>query len=237
MGMSLAQPRFTADEWLILQGMITNQKAIAATQPTVPSPSPGAPAIQLSSLRFPQAGSHDAPAAAKSAVSAGRPDVRISFGSIGPPRKPFDHQTEIEATVGVVVLMAALTDAAVVVEAVMAPDGAVDVVIADNEETTLDVVDTREVDMIVADNEEAVPVTLEEDGRRMTTRTLLRQARRIKRSSVLPSLEGEPKSTKKILATDDKDPTMILDQLEHQTGNDEASRIWTWTSEHLERRK
>ncbi|GAV01507.1 hypothetical protein RvY_12211 [Ramazzottius varieornatus] len=46
---TLAQPRFTVDEWLILQGMTANQLATAATQPAVLSISPGALAIQPSS--------------------------------------------------------------------------------------------------------------------------------------------------------------------------------------------
>ncbi|GAU93448.1 hypothetical protein RvY_05387 [Ramazzottius varieornatus] len=90
--------------------------------------------------------------------------------------------------------MAALTDAVVVI----ALDGAVNVAVVDN----------GEVDVILADNGEAAPGTMEEDGRR------------IKLPSVLPGSEGEPKSAKKTLATDSKDPTAHMDQLEHQTGND-----------------
>ncbi|GAU89388.1 hypothetical protein RvY_01943 [Ramazzottius varieornatus] len=52
--------------------------------------------------------------------------------------------------------------------------------------------------------------------------------------SVLPGSEGEPKSAKKTLATDSKNPTTHMDQLEHQTGNDGASRTWKWTSENLD---
>ncbi|GAU96096.1 hypothetical protein RvY_07587 [Ramazzottius varieornatus] len=62
---------FTADEWLILQGMTANQLATAATQPAVPSISPGAPAIQPSSLRVPQASSYHASAVTNS------PSVRV----------------------------------------------------------------------------------------------------------------------------------------------------------------
>ncbi|GAU93449.1 hypothetical protein RvY_05388 [Ramazzottius varieornatus] len=40
---TLAQPKFTTDEWVILQGMTANQLATAATQPAVSSISPGAP--------------------------------------------------------------------------------------------------------------------------------------------------------------------------------------------------
>ncbi|GAV03113.1 hypothetical protein RvY_13590 [Ramazzottius varieornatus] len=82
---TLAQPRFTADEWLILQGM-------TATQPADPSISPGAQAIQPSSLCVPQASSYHASAITNSPVDTGRPDVKINLGSFGPPRKPFDHR-------------------------------------------------------------------------------------------------------------------------------------------------
>ncbi|GAV05918.1 hypothetical protein RvY_15974 [Ramazzottius varieornatus] len=71
---------------------------------------------------------------------------------------------------------------------------------------------------------EACPETIEEDGRRMPTRTTNRQARRTKSPSALPGSEGGPQSTKRTLATDSKDLTTQMDQLEHQTGNDEASR-------------
>ncbi|GAV03583.1 hypothetical protein RvY_13979 [Ramazzottius varieornatus] len=97
-----------------------------------------------------------------------------------------------------------------------------------------DAVDTREVDVIVANNGESAPGTMEEDGRRMTIKTSTRRARRIKLPSVLPGSEGEPKSAKKMLATDSKDPTTHMDQLEHQTGNDGPSRTWKQTSEHLD---
>ncbi|GAU99162.1 hypothetical protein RvY_10200 [Ramazzottius varieornatus] len=127
-------------------------------------------------------------------------------------------------------VIVALTDAAVVVGVVMALDGVVDVAdvaAAHNDEMTLNVVDTREVDVMVADNGEAAPVTLEEDGRRMTTKTPIRQARRIRLPLALPSSEDEPKLAMRTLATESKDPATNIDQLEHQTGNDEASRTWT----------
>ncbi|GAV05490.1 hypothetical protein RvY_15615 [Ramazzottius varieornatus] len=192
---TLAQPRFTADEWLILQGM-------TATQPAVPSISPGAPAIQPSSVRVSQASSYHASTITNSPVGTGRPDVG--------------------ATVGVAVLMAALTDAVVVVRAVIALDGAVD--------GAVDVA----VDVIVTDNGDTAPGIAEEGGPRKATRTSTRRARRITLPSVQPGSEGEPKSPKKTLATDSKNPTTHMDQLEHQTGNDGASRTWKWTSENLD---
>ncbi|GAV08424.1 hypothetical protein RvY_18115 [Ramazzottius varieornatus] len=71
-------------------------------------------------------------------------------------------------------------------------------------------------------------------GNSASTRTSTRRARRITLPSVQPGSEGEPKSAKKTLATDSKDPTTHMDQLEHQTGNDGASRTWKWTSENLD---
>ncbi|GAU96490.1 hypothetical protein RvY_07926 [Ramazzottius varieornatus] len=81
---TLAQPRFAADKWLILQGM--------TTQPAVISISPGAPAIQPSSLCVSKASSYHASAVTNSPVGTGRPDVKINLGLIGPPHKPFDHR-------------------------------------------------------------------------------------------------------------------------------------------------
>ncbi|GAV05881.1 hypothetical protein RvY_15944 [Ramazzottius varieornatus] len=134
----------------------------AATQPAVPSVSPGAPAIQPSSLRISQASSYPASAVTNSLVGTGRPDVKISLGSIGPPHKAFDHRrlgnqpphhcnSKVGATVGVAVLTATLTDAAVVMGAAMALDGAVD--------AAVDVAATREADVIVTDNGETAPGT------------------------------------------------------------------------------
>ncbi|GAU89124.1 hypothetical protein RvY_01712 [Ramazzottius varieornatus] len=48
---------------------------------------------------------------------------------------------------------------------------------------------------------------MKEDGRRTTTKTSTRPARRIKLPSVLPDSEGDPKLAEKTLATDSKDPT------------------------------
>ncbi|GAU91587.1 hypothetical protein RvY_03814 [Ramazzottius varieornatus] len=73
-------------------------------------------------------------------------------------------------------------------------DGAVDVAVGDNEETTLDLVVTRVVDAIVAENGKPAPGTMGEDGRRMLIRTTIRQARQIKFPSALPGSDGEPKS-------------------------------------------
>ncbi|GAV06349.1 hypothetical protein RvY_16358 [Ramazzottius varieornatus] len=91
-------------------------------------------------------------------------------------------------------LMAALTARAVVVGVVMAPAGAVDVAAGNKEETTLDLVarESREVDAVVADNGKPAPETMEEDGRRMTTRSTIRQARRIKSPSALPGRRADP---------------------------------------------
>ncbi|GAU99056.1 hypothetical protein RvY_10109 [Ramazzottius varieornatus] len=68
-----------------------SQRGMTATQPAVPSISPGAPAIQPSSLRVPQASSYHTSAVTNIPVASGRLDVKISWWSIGPPRKPFDH--------------------------------------------------------------------------------------------------------------------------------------------------
>ncbi|GAV05512.1 hypothetical protein RvY_15633 [Ramazzottius varieornatus] len=234
---TLAQPRFTADEWLILQGM-------TATQPAAPSISPGAPAIQPSSVRVSQASSYHASTITNSPVGTGRPDVKTNLGSIGPPitvasainrlNTVTQTETEVGATVGVAVLMAALTDAVVFVRAAMALDGAVDEAVDVAVDIAVDVAATREVDVLVTDNEETAPGTKEEGGPRKATRTWTRRARWINLSSVLPGSEGEPKSPKKTLATDSKNPTTHMDQLEHQTGNDGASRTWKWTSENLD---
>ncbi|GAV04895.1 hypothetical protein RvY_15101 [Ramazzottius varieornatus] len=64
--------------------------------------------------------------------------------------------------------------------------------------------------------------------------TSTRRARRINLPSVLSGSKGEPKSAKKTLATDSKNPTTHMDQLEHQTGSDGTSRTWKWSSEHLD---
>ncbi|GAV04088.1 hypothetical protein RvY_14421 [Ramazzottius varieornatus] len=62
------------------------------SQPAAPSISPGAPVIQLSSLRVSLASSSHASAVTNRSVGTGRPDVKINLGSFGPPRKPFDHR-------------------------------------------------------------------------------------------------------------------------------------------------
>ncbi|GAU91295.1 hypothetical protein RvY_03577 [Ramazzottius varieornatus] len=220
---TLAQPRFTADEWLILQGMTANQLATAATQPAAPSINPGAPAIQPSSLRVSQASSYHASAVINSPVGTGRPDVKINLGSIGPPRKPFDHQTEVGATVGVAVLMAALTDAVLVEGAAMALDGAVDVAV--------DVAATREVDVIVTDDGKTTPGTAEEGDPRKAARTWTRRARRINSRRYYQVRRASPIRRRPSRRTAETQPHTWT---EHQTGNDGASRTWKWTSEHLD---
>ncbi|GAV04208.1 hypothetical protein RvY_14520 [Ramazzottius varieornatus] len=221
---TLAQPRFTADEWLILQGM-------TVTQPADPSISPVAQAIQPFSLRVPQASSYHASAITNSPVVTSRPDVKINLGSFGAPRKPFDHRRlgNQPPQHCVAVLMATLTDAVVVVGAAMALEGAVDVAVEVAVEVAVDVI----VDVIVTDNGDTAPGTAKGCPRK-ATRTWTRRARRITLPSVQPGSEGEPKSAKKTLSTDSKNPTTHMDQLEHQTGNDGASRTWKWTSENLD---
>ncbi|GAV07983.1 hypothetical protein RvY_17750 [Ramazzottius varieornatus] len=167
MGMPLlgtvAQPRSTADR---------------------PPPNLATATIKPTRLQVSQASVlHHAAAAAENVASVGRPDVNIDLGSIGSPRKPFDrrrlgnhppHQriseSEVEATVEVVELMAARMDAAVVEGTVVA--------VGHNEHTTFDVVDTREVNVILGGNGEPAQGTMEEDGRRMAIRTSTRQTRR-----------------------------------------------------------
>ncbi|GAU89123.1 hypothetical protein RvY_01711 [Ramazzottius varieornatus] len=148
---TLAQPRLTADEWLILQGMTASQLVTAATQPAVPSISPGAPAIQPSNHRVPQASCYHASAATSSPVThRASPSITVA-SAVNRLTNITQTETEVETTVGVAMLVAALTNAMVVVEAVMALDGAVNVAVVDNEEIALEAVGTREVDVIVAD--------------------------------------------------------------------------------------
>ncbi|GAU88164.1 hypothetical protein RvY_00910 [Ramazzottius varieornatus] len=75
----------------------------------------------------------------------------------------------------------------------------------------------------------------------MAVTSSIRQAKRLKLPLVLPGSEGKPKSTMRTIATDIKkptipasDPTINLEQLERQTGNNQASRKWTGTSEPLD---
>ncbi|GAU96090.1 hypothetical protein RvY_07581 [Ramazzottius varieornatus] len=106
--------------------------------------------------------------------------------------------------------MAALTNPAVVVGAAWGYPAVVMAL-----DGAVDVAATREVDVIVTNNGETAPGTVREGGGSTSS-------------------EGEPKSAKKTLSTDSKDPTTHIDQLEHQTGNDGVSRTWKWTSEHLD---
>ncbi|GAU98410.1 LOW QUALITY PROTEIN: hypothetical protein RvY_09562 [Ramazzottius varieornatus] len=223
--------------------MTANQLATAATQPAVPSISPGAQTIQPSSLRVPQASFYHASAITNSPVGTGRPDVKINLWSFGPPRKPFDHRRlgnqppqhcnsirnrgrGYGGRGGAYGRSYGRGGG----RAAMALDGAVDVALDVAVDAAVDVA----VDVIVTDNGDTAPGNYGGGWPRKATRTSTRRARRITLPSVQPGLEGELKSAKKTLATDSKNPTTQMDQLEHQTGNDGASRTWKWTSENLD---
>ncbi|GAU98033.1 hypothetical protein RvY_09236 [Ramazzottius varieornatus] len=222
---TLAQPRFTADEWLIQQGM-------TATQPADPFISPSAQAIQPSSLRVPQASSCHASAITISPVGTGRPDVKINLGSIGPPRKPFDHRrlgnqppqhcnSNRNRGRGYGGRGGAYGRSDGRGGGRRGGHGAGR---SGGRSSGRD-----------SDGQRGYcPWNCGGGWPRKATRTWIRRARRITLPSVQLGSEGEPKSAKKTLATDSKNPTTHMEQLEHQTGNDGASWTRKWTSENLD---